>query len=144
MKLKIGDKEYDAVSFEGATPLHLMELQRQAPALVDGGLGMSRLHAMRRSSTAYGAALRKWRDAGADPETEPLLPDDAAISLAAMMFLARRAAGEMVTFAEAAAQTYTIVREPDDDDPGGDVEPDPTIPGLDTPEILGDVQPEAM
>jgi hypothetical protein len=142
VKIVIDGREYTAVNHRMSTPLHLMELQQQSRPLIEGGLGMQRLDRMAREQLLYQRAMKahqKQAAAGAaDIEDAPLAPDDALVAIAVVLFLTRRAAGEQVTFAQAADQPLESVQwipEPGDDgDVTGQEAPDPTPPGPGTPE----------
>lgn len=141
MKLRIGGTDYTAVSHQTASPLHLMELQQQSKRLVDGGLGMSRIEQIMRDTSGYAKARREWlksTEAGQDAGQEPIVPDDGLVSMAITIFLARRSAGEKLTFEEAIDVTgVEWIPEPGDNAYRGeedeDDEPDPTVPGPASP-----------
>ena len=150
MKLVIDGVEYSAVNHHGAPPLHMIELQQQSKSLIEGGLGMSRIERIGRDAARYQREHAAWRErleAGdATEDDAPLSPDDAHISIAVVVFLTLRGAGQRITFADAAEispERMVWRSEPDDaPTPGG--EPDPTTPGLGTPVTPGvDPDPEA-
>lgn len=125
MKIRIGDREYDAVNYKTASLLHLMELRQQSRAFTEDGkgLGMHAMERMQRRSAEYqrqrDEAVAGGRDvAGIDA------PDDADLWLGVVVFLSRRAAGEKITFLEAIDVPLggiEAIREPGD-------ELDPTVP----------------
>ena len=136
MKIRIDGVDYDAVDHRSANMLHLMELQQQSRRLVEGGLGMSRLERIMRSSVEYRRARKAWLDADADPDAEPEAPDDGILAIAILIFLSRRAGGDKVTFEDANDyRSIEFVEEPGDQGEGeGEAEADPTSPGPASPE----------
>lgn len=147
MKLVIGGTEYEAVSHQSASPLHLMELQQQSRRLVEGGLGMSRIEEIMRATAAYSTARAAWEKAtaaGEDPGDLPVIPDDGLTAMAITIFLARRRAGERITFEDAIDVEGVIwIREPGDTTPDAaeEGEPDPTEPGPASPETPASAAP---
>lgn len=143
MKLVIDGREYPVVTTQTAELLHLMELQQQAKALVEGGLGMSALQRIDREAGAYRRAMTAWQEAGADPGSEPDVPDNSVTAMAVTVFLSRRAAGDQVTFQDAArigmdaiiqmAESMDAQASDDAVDPtppgGGPATPDVAAPG---------------
>lgn len=134
MKIFIGSgdsvREYPSVSPERAELIHLMELRQQTKGVHPGGFGMQAIKDL-------GAAVAAARKAGREPDE-----DDALLFLGVMVFLARRGAGEHVTFAAACSVPLGDVRvepEPHEVEAGeGDAEsageaPDPTPAAGDEP-----------
>jgi hypothetical protein len=128
MKLIIHGREYDAVSLEKATLLHAMELKVQSRAITaDGqGLGTKALEDLQRRAELTGAE--------ADADANMLM-------FCVMVFFTRRAAGDRITFEEAASigpGDFEVIREP-----GDTPEPQPEGPtapgGPETPEAPGDL-----
>lgn len=143
MRVKIRGVEYDVRRLANAAPLHMIELQQQSKKLVEGGWKISALRAAERDSRAYTrrqleheAAVEAWEAAGADPETEPVEPDEPDsvwVALATMMFLTMRAGGTKITLEDAASiglsELEWIPDVDDQADDAGEVEADPTTPG---------------
>lgn len=156
MKVRIRGVEYDVRRLGNAAPLHMIELQQQSRKLVEGGWKVSALRAAERDSRAYTratlayeAAREAWEAAGADPETEPLEPDEPDsvwVALATMTFLTMRAGGTKISLEDAASiglEEMEWIPDADDqaDDAGEAVVPDPTTPGPAEP--AGPVTPDA-
>jgi len=129
-----GGREIEAIDPSAANLLHLMELKQQTRAFTDDGkgLGMHGLSAMRRRSADYRRAMEAEaaaaKEEGRDPvELDP--PDDADLWMAVLLFLSRRAAGDRVTFLEAAdvcVQDVVAIPDPGDEAPEKE---DPMMPG---------------
>lgn len=119
-RLKIGDREYEAVDPRGGARLiHLIELAEHTRKLLGQPIGMHRLDEMARNARALGArvraaeaAYRAAEERHADPAVLADLADDVRaakgaqaddglLGLAIMVFLSRRAAGDRLTFAQA-------------------------------------------
>jgi hypothetical protein len=127
MKYIINGREYPFVNHQTAQVLHLMELRQQTRAWTEDGKGLGQKALQRLHDQAVRAG-----DA-ADV-------DDAMLAFAAFLFLTRRAAGDKVSFEDAAAVAFAdvqVVKESGDepaDEPQG-----PTAPGgTETPAPLGD------
>lgn len=114
MRIIIRGKEYERVGMDTCAPLHMIELQQQSKRIVDGGgLSTSRLRKIERAGRDYARARKRWADAveaweaaGADPALEPEQPDepdDTFVSIAMLVFLSIRGAGEPITFEAAAS-----------------------------------------
>jgi hypothetical protein len=122
VKLLIAGREYPAVDHSNASLLHLMELKQQTRDFTEDGkgLGMAALQAIGASAAA---------------QAEGQVPENADLWMAVMVFLTRRAAGEKLTFLEAIdVPLGSIEFLPEPGDQAGQVEPDPTSPGPDSPE----------
>jgi len=133
-----GGREIEAVNPATANLLHLMELKQQTKEWSEDGkgLGMRALSAMRRRSLDYQLAFEAEQktaaEEGRDP-VEPDPPDDADLFTAVVLYLSRRAAGDRVSFLEAAdvrMSELVMIPDPGDEGPG---EADPTTPGSDGP-----------
>lgn len=152
MKLLIRGVEYDARNIQNAAPLHMIELQQQSKAIIDGGWKISALRAADRDAKVYARARKVWEEAGADPDAEPDEPDSLWVALATMTFLTMRAGGTKISLEQAAEIPFGEMRwvpEPGDPtvDEGEGDEADPTTPGLPAPagpETLGDVPPPLL
>lgn len=132
MKIFIGSgdaaREYPSVSPERAELIHLMELRQQTKAVHPGGFGMQAIKDL-------GAKVAAARKAGGEPDE-----DDALLFLGVMVFLARRGAGENVTFTDACSVPLGDVRvepephevEASDEESAGE-SPDPTPAAGDEP-----------
>jgi hypothetical protein len=130
VRIVVDGTEYQAVNYQTASLLHLMELKQQTRDFVPGGLGMHALEAMHRAGREHQAAVERGEDVGA--------PDDADLWMAVCLFLARRAAGERIGFLEAVdvrLGSIEVVMEPGD-------EADPADPQ--TPGSGGPATPEAV
>lgn len=146
MKLEIGGKRYDMCDENTCNMLHMMELQQQARDILPGGSGMNALRKLRQEGIEYRRKLIRYnaeQAAGQNPE-EPDIPDGMLAMTAVIVFLSRRAAGDNVTFREAANLPFgevKYIREDGDQDPlrdDGDDAEDPPVPG-DGPGTIGDV-----
>lgn len=132
MKLVLSGREYPVDGATKAQLIHLIELQQGTRSLVPpNGIGIKALRDMDRSARAR---LRN----GERPED---LPDDALLSMGIVVFLARRAAGDRVSFVEACSvplDDVDVVHEPGDE--AADISGDGTgeaLPELD-PTAYGD------
>ena len=133
-----GGREIEGVNPSTANLLHLMELKQQTKEWSEDGkgLGMRALSAMRRRSLDYQVAFEAEAKAAAEEgrvPVEPDPPDDGDLFTAVVLFLSRRAAGERVSFLEAAdvrMSDLVVIPAPGDEGPG---EADPTTPGSDGP-----------
>lgn len=135
MKIRIGGSEYPVVSHRSANLLHLIELREQTRKLFDEPLGMARLDQIERVSRALRdkvTAAKKQRalaleagDEAAVAASDELIEqlnqeqvDDGLLSMAIIIFLSRRKAGERITFAQAVnvdiAEDVEWISEPDD------------------------------
>lgn len=119
MKYVIRGREYPTVDRSTAQLIHLMELRQQTRAWTEDGKGLG-MQALDRL------------------ETEAKEDDDAKLlAFAVLLFLSRRAAGDKVTFEEAAAVAFDdveIVKEPGDEPAASEAESLPTEPdGQETP-----------
>lgn len=120
MKIHIGDRTYPSVSPERAELIHLMELKQQTRHVHTDGLGMKAINEL-------AGRVEVARRAGEEPDE-----DDALLFLGVMVFLARRCAGEYITFAEACSVPLGQVRvEPEphelaDAEAETEAPPDPT------------------
>lgn len=154
MRIIIRGKEYERVGMDTCAPLHMIELQQQSKRLVDGGgLSTSKLRRIDREGRDYARARKRWVDdveawraAGADPDLEPEEPDEPDnlfVSIAMLVFLSIRGAGEPITF-EAAASiplgAIAFAADPGDPDPAdeldddeGDDDADPSSPATGGP-----------
>jgi hypothetical protein len=127
-------RELEAVNPATANLLHLMELKQQTKEWSEDGkgLGMRALSAMRRRSLDYQLVFEAEQKAAADegrPMVEPDPPDDADVWTAVVLYLSRRAAGDRLSFLEAAdvrMGELAMIPDPGDEGPG---ETDPTTPG---------------
>lgn len=165
MKLVIkGRGKYPAASVQGASTLHLVELQQQARIvdpdtglqLIEGGLGMARMERMRRANQAYQRELEAWQRERKEweesdrsgPEPDPYgpdIPDEAVVMGGIGVFLSIRASGERITFRDALLIPLPdISHEPEPGDVQAAAEADPTTPGSDGPATpAGDAQEPA-
>lgn len=136
MRIRLPDgREIQAVNHRTAHLLHLMELKQQTREWTDDGkgLGMRALSVMQRCHLQYQIAVEEEQkaaeDSGRDPQPiDP--PDDLEIWMVVVVFLSRRAAGDKVSFAEAAdvgIDDVVAIPEPGDQGPG-EVQ-DPPTPG---------------
>lgn len=138
MRIIIRGKEYERVGIDSCAPLHMIELQQQSKRLIeDGGLSTSRLRRIDREGRDYARARKRWADAvdewraaGADPDLEPEAPDEPDslfVSIAMLVFLSIRGAGEPITF-EAAASiplgAISFAADPGDPDPADELDED--------------------
>lgn len=115
MKFVVGGREIQAVSLQGAQLIHLMELKVQTREWSEHGRG-------------YSAKDLERLDGDENPE----------LYMAVLLFLSRRAAGEKVTFNEAASVAMAdveVVKEPGDEPAAPAADGLPTVP--DGPEISG-------
>ena len=123
MQIIVRGKSYERLSIDTCAPLHMMELQRQSKPFVDGGgLSTSTLRKIDDAGRTYARARARWvtaraawLEAGAGlegPELEAHLerepvqpdePDDLWASIATVVFLSIRGAGEPITFEAAAS-----------------------------------------
>ena len=131
MKLIISGREYPAVNPGTANLLHLMELRAQTREWTEDGrgLGMRALEAMQRRGAAHQRIVESMQAQGR-PVEDLEAPEDAELWMAVLLFLARRGAGEKVTFAQAADVPMGEIEgvlEPGDVKAGD--EPDPQSPG---------------
>lgn len=129
MKLVIQGREYDLVNPQTATLLHLMELRQQTRGLVDGGIGARRLGQM----AARMDAAHQAQERGEAPDVDD---DEALLWLGILVFLARRAAGEKITFTDAVdipGDAVDLVAEPGDEVP---------VEGPRVPAVAGDAAGE--
>lgn len=146
MKVRIRGVEYDPRNIDNTSPLHMIELQEQSKQLVEGGWKFSILKRADREAKAYtrrrkawADAVVEWRAAGADPEAEPVEPDEPDtmwIALATITFLTIRGGGERITLEDAAGIPFREVAyvaepgdpaTPDDDEDAQD-DTDPSSP----------------
>ena len=126
MRLRIQGREYDVIDPRSCRVLHLMELRQQTRGLVEGGLGLRELGPMARRMQAAHEEQAAARAQGVQVDDDALDvdPDEVLIWLAVLVFLARRAAGERVSFADAAdisPDEIEMVSEPGDEE-------DPQVP----------------
>jgi hypothetical protein len=91
VKIHIGDRTYQSVSPDRAELIHLMELKHQTRHIHPGGFGMKAIKEL-------GARVEAARKAGEEPDE-----DEAMLFTGMMVFFARRAAGEGVSFSDACA-----------------------------------------
>lgn len=152
MRLIIEGREYLAVQPGHAPTLHMVELQQQArrvdqetgEPLIDGGLGMRAISAMKRELMTYRRELLAWQasaPAGGrpDPETEPDLPDCSPIFNSIAVYLAMRGAGERLTLMDALSiPSCEIEFAPDPEDDTAD----PTTPAQGTTAPAGPETPD--
>ena len=134
--------EWPGVNHHQAPPLHLIELQMQAPKVLPGvNIGMRSIEKIGRTQAAFHAEYKAWEAraaAGEDPGEEPTEPDTTFLAVGIIVFLSMRGAGERVTFEQALSRPVTFVPEPDDEPAEA---PDPSSPG--SPEPLGSPGDEA-
>jgi hypothetical protein len=127
VKLIIDGREYQAVNHKGAQLLHLMELRQQSRAFTEDGkgLGMRAIEELVRVADLPGAE--------GDPDAQVL-------GFAVLLFLTRRAAGDKVTFEQAAAVAFNDVEVLVEASDLPEVPQDPTAPGgTGTPAAPGDL-----
>lgn len=139
MRLRVKDQVLPFVDFNSACLLHLVELQQQGRAVVDGGLGMSALTRNQRDLAAYSRAVQVRQKAVEDGEPvgeEPDPPDCAPVMMGVTAFLTLRAAGEKLTLMDALLLSpgdLEQVSDPEDIPAGEGDGADPTAPGSDGP-----------
>jgi hypothetical protein len=122
LKIFVEGREYKAVPPHQAELIHLMELRQQTRVVVPGGFGMQGIKDL-------ATRVEDARKAGQDPDE-----DDSLLFMAVMVFLARRHAGESISFTEACSfplEALRIEQEPHEveaaeQSDGGRREPDPT------------------
>jgi len=129
MKYVISGREYPVINRHTAHVLHLMELKQQTRPFTDDGQGFGM------------KALQLIDEKAVEQDADAQI-----MAFAVMLFLTRRAAGDKVSFEEAASvgmADVEVIREP-----GDEPEPEPQGPtapgGLETPEAPGDPAAEAV
>lgn len=147
MRLRIDGRDYPAVNHKGASLLHVLQLKREAKAVLGYPLGLRELDRMAKAAEKLKRDIAAARKAGDDDRVAELqaeAADDGMIGLALVIYFSRRKAGEALTFAEAidvdlgAVQYIREDGDPDDDEDDADEgAPDPTSPGSASPATAG-------
>lgn len=130
MKIIIDGKEYKAVNQNGASLLHLLELQVQTRELYPpNGIGTRRMAELERAVRQH----ERERALALSVGDEPLPPDDAMLFMAITVFLTRRSVGERLSFTDAIDCNPEFALESEDKAESVN----PPVEGSDSPETPG-------